>query len=1275
MILQLIAGEAHSPFRLSQLKKQLQQCLPHLQQITAKYHYLLLVEPSLSTIQQSLLERILSAHFLQEENSLWVTPRLGTHSPWGTKAKDILHHVGLTQVQRIERVVAYHLPNKKLSKDELNQIKVFLYDRMTETLITDEKELPHLFVKQAPQALQQINLQEGKQALIQANQSLGLALSLEEIDYLYQQYQKLKRNPTDVELMMFAQANSEHCRHKIFNARWEIDGEIQNQSLFEMIKNTYHHYSEGVLSAYKDNAAVVQGFGQMRFFADNNHIYRYHRQDVHLLMKVETHNHPSAIEPFAGAATGVGGEIRDEAATGCGAKSKAGLTGFSVSNLHIPDFPQPWEEESFYPQRIANALEIMLKAPIGGATFNNEFGRPNLCGYFRTFEQMLSLKPNYSALGYHKPIMLAGGMGNISNNIKKHAFAPQSLIIVIGGAALKIGLGGGAASSLAVGVSESELDFASVQRHNPEMQRRCQELIDSCWAQQNNPILAIHDVGAGGLANALPELVHEAGRSLSMELRRIPTAENMSPLALWCNESQERYVLAIHPDALAQFDKIAQRERCPYAVLGQATHDAYLQVTDENFDNKPIDLPLDVLFGNPPQLFKKITSKLKSSSPLHLEWPLAEIITRVLHCPTVADKTFLITIGDRSVGGLVARDQMVGPWQIPVADCAVTATHYMDVSGEAMSIGERPLIALLNPAASARMALAESLLNILAADIEHLSDIRLSCNWMAAANEDEGDLFKAVAAVSQLACALNLTIPVGKDSLSMRTVWQQGENHYQVTAPLTLVVSAFAPLKDIQKTLTPLLVNDHQSLLLLVDLSTNKKRLGGSIFAQVTQQLGEETPDVEDASLIKQWSAALRALKAAHLLLAYHDRSDGGLWVTLCEMAFAAHCGLEIDLSSYIEHWQEALPALFNEELGVVIQIKAQDYAKIKEILAKENLTWVFPIAKLDQKISIVHQNKCYFSSDRKTLQAQWSKVSFLLQSLRDNPACAKAAYQQIGDNNNPGLPIKNVPFVQEKPQVHLMIKPPKVAILREQGVNGHLEMAAAFTLAGFEAVDVTMSDLLAGKSLSDFQGMAVCGGFSYGDVLGAGKGWANIILYQNQLRDQFSAFFERETFTLGVCNGCQMLSSLKELIPGATYWPQFKRNVSEQFEARLCAVEICNSPSILLKNMQGAILPIVVSHGEGYACFKDKIDHLKAQSLVSLRYVDNYMKVTETYPSNPNGSEQGMTGFTTLDGRVTIMMPHPERVFRPWQFSWCPKEWQQSPWMGLFINARNWLN
>lgn len=1273
-MLRLIGKPAHSEFRLAQLLSRIQAHLPEVSGIESREEFFLeTTTPSQKEL--STLETILQATASESAATpfcLWVIPRWGTQSSWGSKALDILHNVGLTHIKRIEKAIMYRF------NTAFDKALPLLFDKMTESVVTDWNEIAKLFQEDKPQPLHAIPLfEEGKSALVKANQNLGLALSDEEIDYLDDQYRLLERDPTDCELMMFAQANSEHCRHKIFKANWTVEGQPQPHSLFGMIQNTYNHAPQGVLSAYKDNASVIKGFGTKRFYSTpDSHRYSQHDEAVHILMKVETHNHPTAIEPYAGAGTGQGGEIRDEGATGRGSKPKAGLTGFSVSHLHIPGYAMPWEGTAHYPTRIATAFDIMQKAPLGGAAFNNEFGRPNICGYFRVFEQPLPSVGGYYARGYHKPIMIAGGMGNIlEKHVEKQVFSDGALLIVLGGPAMKIGLGGGAASSMAQGSSDEALDFASVQRQNPEMQRRCQEVIDSCWALgDDNPIISIHDVGAGGLANALPELVHDADKGALISLRQIPNAEpGMTPLEIWCNESQERYVLAIDQSSLPDFEKIAKRERCPFAVLGVAKESPHLTITDEVFNTNPIDIPQSLLFGNAPKLSKQVSSAKKESVAINSRLlPLDEVLTRVLQHPTVADKSFLITIGDRSVGGLVARDQMVGPWQVPVADCAVTASHFEGTTGEAMSMGERPGIALVDPAASARMAVAEAVQNILAADVETLSDIRLSCNWMAGANhsQEDYDLFRAVEAVGLDLCPKwGIAVPVGKDSLSMRTRWENNGHPSEVVSPVTLVVSAFAPVRQVTKTLTPLLNTQLETGLLLVDLANHKQRLGGSIFSEVTQQFGANVPDVDSPAVMKQFALAIHQLKGSNSLLAYHDRSDGGVWTTLCEMAFASHCGLDIELDHYCveQDWDSAL---LNEECGVVLQVASDKLDAVQSIFTQNGIQ-CYRIATVNtsQTIRVNHHQNVLFSQKRCDLQALWSKTSFKMQQLRDNPHCAEEAYQKIIDDSQ--LNLQNLSCTLPKPFIKMMHRP-QVAILREQGVNGQLEMAAAFTEAGFDAVDVTMSDLLQGNTLASFHGLAVCGGFSYGDVLGAGRGWAATILHQPRLQAVFQEFFNRqETFTLGVCNGCQMLSSMAWLIPGASSWPTFGRNDSEQFEARLCLVEITPSPSILLRGMEGFRLPVVVSHGEGKALFKGPI----TERTVALRYINNDGKPASHYPDNPNGSPFGITGLTTTDGRVTIMMPHPERVFKAWQLSWHPSEWNgDSPWMTLFNNARDWL-
>lgn len=1279
-MLRLIGRAAHSKFRLASLLSHIQTIFPQIISVDAWEEYYVYTTGEFDTEANEKLCTILQTRTnisLSPEmgRCCWVIPRWGTQSAWGTKARDILINVGYSSIERIERAIGYCIEGGEWTSKDWAVVEAagILHDRMTESMITQWQEAEKLFVQEAPSSFSSILQQtRGIDALDEADRELGLALAPEEKAYWLAAYNALQRDPTDVELMMFAQANSEHCRHKIFKACWEIDQQSMPHSLFGMIRNTYNQSPAGVLSAYHDNAAVVAGKGEQRFYCRAvDRQYVVHDEAVHLIMKVETHNHPTAIEPFAGAGTGQGGEIRDEGATGRGAKPKAGLTGFTVSHLHIPGYPQSWEGEASYPERIATACEIMLKAPVGGAAFNNEFGRPNIVGYFRVWEQAPSR-------GYHKPVMIAGGMGNIrADHIQKHVFAPGTPLVVMGGPAMKIGLGGGAASSMAQGQSEVHLDFASVQRQNPEMQRRCQEVIDRCWALgEQNPILSIHDVGAGGLANALPELVHDAHRGAHIALRAIPNAEpGMTPMEIWCNESQERYVVAIKPDALEIFEAIAARERCPVAVLGEATKEERLVVDDHAFQNMPIDLPLSTLLGDVPVQHKQGRRRVREWGVFEAgKYALDVLLQQILQHPTVADKSFLITIGDRSVGGLVARDQMVGPWQVPVADCGVTATHFGGTTGEAMAVGERPGIACLDPAASARMAVAEAVQNIVAADVEGLSEIRLSCNWMADGSdpEERADLYAAVEAVGMGLCpAWGMSVPVGKDSLSMRTTWEMKGEQRTVYSPVTLVVSAFASVNNCRKTLTPLLSDREETIILFVDLANAQQRMGGSILAEITKQSGGAPPDV-DVMRFASWMPVWRKLTQEGLALAYHDRSDGGLWVTLCEMAFASHVGLVIDLSDYAKTEKAIEAALLNEENGVVIQIASIARDRVECILEEGGFAGqYYDVGRVsaDQIIRVMWKEQEVFKNSRVALQALWSKTSYYLQRMRDNPACAEAAYENICRDTVLDLrQVKNIPLSS----VSLSTRAPRIAVLREQGVNGQVEMAAAFTAAGWEAVDVSMSDLLSGETLENYQGLAVCGGFSYGDVLGAGRGWASTILHQARLREVFQAFFERsDTVTLGVCNGCQMLSALALLIPGASHWPRFERNISEQFEARLSLVEITPSPSILLEGMEGFRLPVVVSHGEGRAVFP--VSEGIRSEYVCLRYVDRQGQWTEHYPENPNGSPGGITGLTTEDGRVTIMMPHPERVHKNWQFSWCPPHWtsEESPWMRLFINAK----
>ncbi len=1221
-----------------------------------------------------------------------VVPRPGTLSPWSSKATDIAHHCGLSAVvRRIERGSAFLLSlPEALSAAERHAVKRCLYDRMTESLLARREDAGVLFAESEPRPLTSVDVIRGGEAALQAaNTRLGLALAADEVAYLVESFQDLGRNPTDVELMMFAQANSEHCRHKIFNATWTLDGCSQPHSLFDMIRNTYRCGGQDVLSAYSDNAAVVRGPRAERFFPrPDSAVYGYHEQDVHLLMKVETHNHPTAIAPFSGAGTGAGGEIRDEGAVGRGSKPKAGLTGFSVSNLRIPGALQPWEADHGKPERNASALQIMLEGPIGAAAFNNEFGRPNLCGYFRTFEQAVPLPGGGSQVrGYHKPIMLAGGYGNISpEHVEKGSFAPGAKLVVLGGPAMLIGLGGGAASSVDSGEGQEVLDFASVQRQNPEMERRCQEVIDRCWQLgESNPIAFIHDVGAGGLSNALPELVKDGGRGGRFDLRAIPSDEpGMSPLEIWCNESQERYVLAIEAADIDRFAAICDRERCPFAVVGEASEAMHLRLDDEHFGNAPVDMPMSVLFGKPPRLHRvaaltSIVERRAFALPA-----LGDALRRVLHLPAVASKQFLITIGDRTVTGLVCRDQMVGPWQVPVADCAVTAVSYTGVAGEAMAIGERTPLSLLSGPAAARMAVGEAITNICAAPVASMSDIKLSANWMCAAGSEseDGVLFDSVRAVGMEFCpALGLTIPVGKDSMSMRTSWQENGEEHSVTAPVSLIVSAFSPVTDVRAVVTPQLQPERDAQLLLLDLGRGASRLGGSALCQVFGELGDVPPDIDNPRDLAGFFQLVQSGLSEGSVLAYHDRSDGGLITTLLEMSFAAQCGLAIDLPGVPPG--AAVPYLFAEEAGAVVQV---DVADVPAWLARAGdlgiADCVTPIGRAEpgDEIVLACGGETLLRAGRSELQRDWAATSRAMARLRDNPECADEEFARIGAAD-PGLSARLTFDAEEDVSAPMIASGarPRVAVLREQGVNGQLEMAAAFDRAGFTAVDVHMSDLLSGRQrLDTFEGLVACGGFSYGDVLGAGEGWAKTIRFNGELRDSFAGFFDRpETFALGVCNGCQMLASLRDLVPGSEHWPRFLRNRSEQFEARLSLVRIETTPSLFLADMAGSHMPVAVAHGEGRAAFAAPADAAACESagLVALRYLENDLQVATRYPANPNGSEAAIAGVTSRDGRVTIMMPHPERVVRTQQYSWAPPEWgETAPWMRLFRNARRWL-
>ena len=1301
-MLELRGAPALSTFRKNRLIQRIHRDYPHIESLYAEFMHFADIRSGLDESALDELNRLLNygsrMPVERAEGVLFlVVPRPGTISPWSSKATDILHNCGLTQVRRIERGIAYYLrASRKLELHEREDLAGLLYDRMTERVFHEMAGAELLFDEQDPRPLQRVPLRgEGRKALETANDQLGLALASDEIDYLADAFGQMERDPSDVELMMFAQANSEHCRHKIFNASWEIDGRTQPHSLFDMIRNTNERSGGGVLSAYRDNAAVFQGTRGGRFYPDPScQRYRSHDEAIHVLAKVETHNHPTAISPHPGAATGCGGEIRDEGATGIGARPKAGLTGFTVSHLRIPDFAQPWEGRHSSPGRIASPLEIMLDGPIGGAAFNNEFGRPNLAGYFRTFEQTVAGVNGAEVRGYHKPIMIAGGLGNIrADHVDKGAIAPGSRLIVLGGPAMLIGLGGGAASSVDSGVSAEDLDFASVQRDNPEMQRRCQEVIDHCWQMGTaNPIVFIHDVGAGGLSNALPELVKDGGCGGRFELRDIPSAEpGMSPLEIWCNESQERYVLAVGAGDLDRFDAICRRERCPYAVVGDAVEEPELAVHDAYFDNEAVRLPMQVLFGKPPRMHRRIrratfTKPVFNSEALDPD----EALERVLQLPAVASKNFLITIGDRSITGQVARDQMVGPWQVPVSDVAATSASFDGYAGEAMAMGERTPVACINAAASGRLAIGEAVTNMAAAPIGGTGDIRLSANWMAAAGhpgEDE-NLYETVRSVGMDLCPkLGISIPVGKDSLSMKTVWEEGGESHSVTSPLSLIITGFAPVEDTRRVLTPQLRTDAGSTeLILIDLGSGRNRLGGSALAQVYGSMGAVSADVENPEQLTSFFDAIQQLNRRGLMLAYHDRSDGGLFVTLAEMAFAGRSGLSVNLDSLLEDRSHLVRELFNEELGAVIQVRAEHVPAVLDTMEEaglaDNLARI-GVPAADQRLRFLYADQVLLDRGRGELEQLWSETSTRMQQLRDNADCAREEFEALGDDGDPGLhadltfdPADNV----AAPYINKGVRP-AVAVLREQGVNGHTEMAAAFDRAGFDSVDVHMSDILSGRTvLEEFQVLAACGGFSFGDVLGAGGGWAKSILFNRRARDQFEAFFHRpNTLALGVCNGCQMLSTLRQLIPHTDYWPRFVRNRSEQFEARSVMVEVPASRSPFFGAMAGSRMPIAVAHGEGLAEFRGGDEDREALAdahQVAMRYVDNRGTPTERYPFNPNGSPGGITGVCSGDGRVTIMMPHPERVFRTVLNSWHPGDWSEDgPWLRLFRNARLWLD
>ncbi len=1290
-ILKLRGSPALSAFRLEKLHANLGAIAPGARIAGAEYWHFVEIAQALAARERALLDQLLvygepvrssaQADARPAGALCLVVPRIGTISPWSSKATDIARQCGLPSVRRIERGIAYYVEAAGAAR---GKIAALLHDRMTETVLEGFADAEHLFHHFEPRPLASIDVAaRGRAALEEANRALGLALSGDEIDYLFANFRVLGRNPTDAELTMFAQANSEHCRHKIFNASWVIDGVACEQTLFGMIRATENANPQGTVLAYTDNSAIMEGGEIARFYPDCAGRYAYRRELTHTLMKVETHNHPTAISPFPGAATGSGGEIRDEGATGRGSRPKAGLTGFSVSNLRLPGAVRPWEADLGKPGRIASALSIMLEGPIGAAAFNNEFGRPNLAGYFRSFE----MEAGGELRGYHKPIMIAGGVGNVAaRDAHKQALPVGSLLIQLGGPGMLIGMGGGAASSMDTGANTEDLDFDSVQRGNAEMERRAQEVIDRCWQLGSaNPILSIHDVGAGGLSNALPELAHGSGRGARLDLRAIPSEEpGMSPREIWCNEAQERYVLGIAPEHLEAFRAICARERCPFAVLGVATAATQLTLTDARYANQPVDMDLAVLLGKPPRMLRACARMRRTLPPFAAAGiELKDACYRVLGHPTVADKTFLVSIGDRTVGGLCARDPFVGPWQTPVADCAVTLAGFEEYTGEAYCMGERAPLALIDAPVSGRMAVGEALTNLAAAPVE-LARVKLSANWMAAAGHagEDAALYDTVRAVALELCpALGIGIPVGKDSLSMKTTWEESGRKNEVVAPLSLIVSAFAPCLDARRVLTPQLRTDAlASVLILVDLGCGRNRLGGSILAQVYGEIGNTAPDVDDAHALKRFFNAVQALNSEGLLLAYHDRSDGGLFAAVCEMAFAAHCGVTLDLDALGAEGatEPLLAALFNEELGALLQVRAEDRDKVLARLAQEQLqAQAVGSPNASDEIRFARRAQTVFAERRIDLQRAWSETTWRMQAIRDNPECAREEYDRILDARDPGLhaqlgfdAAENVaaPYIAARAR-------PRIAILREQGVNGHVEMAAAFDRAGFDADDVHMSDIISGRvSLSAYKGFAACGGFSYGDVLGAGEGWAKSILLNARARDEFEAFFRRgDVFALGVCNGCQMMSNLHEIIPGAAHWPKFVKNKSEQFEARFVMVEVTQSPSLFLAGMAGSRMAVPTAHGEGRAVFADS--EAEAQALVALRFVDNRGAAAAAYPANPNGSPSGITGLTTADGRFTILMPHPERAFRSVQQSWHPREWgEDSPWMRMFRNARVWV-
>ena len=1274
-LLAFVGPPALSSLRRRSLLARCQSCAPEIEDLRATYFYAVQCARALADDELARLMRILgvdAALPARAHNEVAIGPRPGTTSPWSSKATDILRNCGLEFVRRVERGTLYAFAADTLP----SAVLPLLYDRMTEAPLNS---LETLFRRVDPKPLVHIPVRaEGRHALVAANREMGLALSEEEIDYAL--YAFAGRDPTDVELMMFAVVNSEHCRHKIFNADWIVDGQRETHSLFDMIRHTHAAHPQGTVKAYSDNAGAIEGFAVPVFGPDEGLRYGYRQRQTHVLIKVETHNHPTAIAPYPGASTGVGGEIRDEGAAGIGGWSQAGLCAFFTSHLRLPGFAQPWEKErAAFPDRLASPLAIMTEGPIGGAAFGNEFGRPNILGMFRTLED----DSTGVWRGYHKPIMVAGGVGLIdAAHVEKKTPAAGDCVIQLGGPAMLIGLGGGAASSMDTGANSEDLDFASVQRDNPEMQRRCQELISRCIALgAKNPIVSIHDVGAGGLSNACPELVADVGAHF--DLRAIHNDDpGMSPMQIWSNEAQERYVLVVGRADLERFAELAARERCLFAVIGEITGDGTLSLDDALLGGKPIDrLDLAVILGKPPKMLRRATRSQPVQQPLALErLSVAEAAAHVLRFPAVAAKTFLIAIADRTVTGLVARDQMVGPHQVPVADLALTCHSFQGYTGSAMAMGERTSLALVDAPASGRVAIAEAIANIAAAHIGPIHRIKLSGNWMCACGEEGEDaaLYDAVRAVGLEFCpAVGVSIPVGKDSLSMRAVWEDAAGTaHKVVAPLSLVVSAFAPVEDVRRHVTPDLKRGHTRLL-LVDLGRGRNRLGGSCLAQAYKQIGNEAPDV-DAGDVRGLYEAVQILLDQELVLAYHDRSDGGLFAAVAEMAFAGRRGVELEINAL---GRDPLAALFCEEVGVVIQYRAEDEAAVYKVFADQGIADL--VHGVGRPVDDLHLRVCsrgdlVYAAPLLNLHAAWAELTYRMQAHRDDPDCAREEYEALGDGRDPGLNFhlahQVAPTIGGKAR-------PRVAILREQGVNGHVEMAAAFDAAACEAVDVTMTDLLAGRvELSSFHGLAACGGFSYGDVLGAGAGWARSILFHDRLREQFAAFFERpDTFSLGVCNGCQMLSHLVELIPGAANWPRFGRNRSEQFEARLAAVEVLESRSVLLRGMEGSRLPIAVAHGEGRVQFGDEpaLERARMQNQLCLRYVDNYGRPAKRYPSNPNGSPEGLTAFTSADGRATIMMPHPERVFRNVQLSWRPAEWtgEEGPWLKLFQNARDFAD